>query len=172
MKNFVLGVILTLIVLAGLGYAYFYFGFAPVATASHPMPFELTLAHLGLHAQMKSAAKLQSPVAADESNLLAGAHVYVEDCAVCHGVSGQAEGPIAKGMFPHPPQLFNGDTVTDDPVGETYWKVENGIRLTGMPGFKGGLSDTQMWQVAQLLKNADHLTPAVKAAVSQAPPVK
>ena len=45
--------------------------------------------------------------------------------------------------------------VSDDAAGETYWKVANGIRLTGMPAFNHVLSDTQMWQVSLLLKNAD-----------------
>jgi mono/diheme cytochrome c family protein len=170
MKNFVIGVIVTLLVLAAAGYAYFWLGFAPVAAAAPPMPFELTLARMGLHAQLKKVSALQSPIQPDEANLLAGAHTYVEYCAFCHGSSGQPEGPVAKGMFPHPPQLFNGDTVTDDPVGSTYWKVANGIRLSGMPGFKGALSDTQLWQVALLLKNADKLTPSVKSVVSQTAP--
>jgi hypothetical protein len=39
----------------------------------------------------------------------------------------------SKGMYPQPPELFKGKGVTDDPAGETYWKVANGIRLTGMP---------------------------------------
>jgi hypothetical protein len=70
-------------------------------------------------------------------------------------------------MFPHPPQFFNGDTVTDDPPGETYWKAANGIRLTGMPGYKASLSETQLWQVSLLLAHADKLPPAVKAAVAE-----
>jgi mono/diheme cytochrome c family protein len=49
--------------------------------------------------------------------------------------------------------------VSDDPAGETYWKVANGIRLTGMPAFKKTLTDTQMWQVTLLLKNADQQLP-------------
>jgi len=34
-------------------------------------------------------------------------------------------------MYPAPPQLFHGVGVTDDDAWESYWKVENGIRLTG-----------------------------------------
>jgi len=49
--------------------------------------------------------------------------------------------------------------VSDDPPGETYWKVANGIRLTGMPSYKPQLSDTEMWQVSQLLANADKPLP-------------
>jgi thiosulfate dehydrogenase len=49
--------------------------------------------------------------------------------------------------------------VSDDPVGETYWKVENGIRLTGMPSFKTQLSDPEMWQVSLFLANASKPMP-------------
>ena len=49
--------------------------------------------------------------------------------------------------------------VSDDPPGETYWKVANGIRLTGMPSFKSVLTETEMWQVSLLLANADKPLP-------------
>jgi thiosulfate dehydrogenase len=49
--------------------------------------------------------------------------------------------------------------VSDDEAGETYWKVANGIRLTGMPAYNHVLSDTQMWQVSLLLKNANQQLP-------------
>ena len=49
--------------------------------------------------------------------------------------------------------------VSDNPPGETYWKIANGIRLTGMPAFKDLLSETEMWQVSLLLANADKLLP-------------
>jgi mono/diheme cytochrome c family protein len=65
-------------------------------------------------------------------------------------------------MFPRPPQLFRGKGVTDDPVLETYWKAANGIRLSGMPSFKTKLTDTQLWQVSQLLAHADAIPDSVK----------
>lgn len=49
--------------------------------------------------------------------------------------------------------------VSDDPPGETYWKVANGIRLSGMPAYKDVLNETQMWQVSLLLANADKPLP-------------
>jgi mono/diheme cytochrome c family protein len=69
-------------------------------------------------------------------------------------------------MFPKPPALLVGKGVTDDEPGETYWKVVHGIRLTGMPGFKGNLSETQAWQVSILLANADKLPDSVKTGLS------
>jgi thiosulfate dehydrogenase len=58
--------------------------------------------------------------------------------------------------------MFDGKGVTNDRVGITHWKVANGIRLTGMPAFTGTLSDTQMWQVSQLLANGNKVAPAVR----------
>jgi mono/diheme cytochrome c family protein len=51
--------------------------------------------------------------------------------------------------------------VTDDPPGESYWKIENGIRLTGMPAFKGSLSETEMWQIAQFVATGNKVPAGV-----------
>jgi mono/diheme cytochrome c family protein len=59
--------------------------------------------------------------------------------------------------------------VTDDETWESYTKVSGGIRMTGMPGFKDRLSDTQMWQVSVLTKNADKLPASVKAELTPPP---
>ena len=72
-------------------------------------------------------------------------------------------------MFPHAPQLFTHGGVTDDPAGETYWKVDNGIRLSGMPSFRAALTDDQMWQVTALLNRADKLPPEALAALNPVP---
>ena len=64
------------------------------------------------------------------------------------------------GMFPKPPQLLQGHCVTDGPVGETSWKVKNGIRMTGMPAFVQSLSERQLWQVSLLPAQADKLPEA------------
>jgi thiosulfate dehydrogenase len=165
MKGFVLGVVVTIVATAAIVYAYFATGMAPVATSATPIPFEGKFAHMALHARMGKEMPTQVPVQADEANLMAGAHVYMEQCAVCHGVPGEDQTAIAKGEFPRPPHLFKGKGVTDDEPGETYWKVANGIRLTGMPGFNQQLSTTEMWQVSLLLARADKLSEAAKAVL-------
>ena len=53
--------------------------------------------------------------------------------------------------------------------GELYYIIENGIRLTGMPGFKQSLSETQMWQVSLLLANANKISDAVKQELHPPP---
>ena len=162
-KGLILGIILGGLLLAGSGYLYFAWGQAPVATAAPNMPFERTFAKMGLHKYLDKLPHPNPAVPADEANYLQGAKIYKEQCAVCHGLPDQPKTLIALGMFPKPPQLFQGMGVTDDEPWETYWKVSGGIRLTGMPGFVGHLTDTQMWQVTVLMKNMDKISPAVKA---------
>lgn len=161
MKGFILGVIVTLAVIAVGVYIYFSTGMAPVATASQAMPFEKKLAHMALNARVEKEMPRQAPIQADETNLTSGAKIYVEHCAVCHGLPGKPQTAIAIGEFPKPPHLFKGKGVTDDPAGETYWKVANGIRLSGMPAFDKHLSPTEMWQVSLLLADADKLPASV-----------
>jgi thiosulfate dehydrogenase len=164
-KGLILGIILGVILVAAGIHFYFSSGQAPVAVTAPPMPFERKYAHKALDAYLDKLPHPAPQVPADEPNYLAGAEIYKQNCAVCHGLPGGERTAIAAGMFPKPPQLWHGDGVTDDEAWETYWKVENGIRMTGMPGFKSTLSENQIWQVSVLLKNADKVPPSVTAAL-------
>ena len=169
MKRFAAGVIVTLVCIMGGAYAFFAGGFVPVGTASAPMPFERKMAHMALSAKVQKEMLKTVPIEANEANYLAGAHEYLMNCAVCHGAPRKEKTAIARGEFPAPPELLVGKGVTDDPPGETFWKVENGIRLTGMPGFKQSLSETQMWQISLMLANADKLPSSVTVILSGQP---
>lgn len=169
MGKFVVGLIIGLAIIPICVYFYFSTGMAPVATAANAMPFEKTAARMALHARVEKEAPKTVPITADEAAYSAGAQIYKEHCAVCHGVPGTPQTAIAQGMFPKPPKLMEGKGVTDDPPGETYFKVSGGIRMTGMPAFDKALSTTQMWQVSLLCANADKISPAVKQILT-APP--
>ena len=161
MGKFLAGLIVGAILVPLVVAVYFVTGMAPAATSANAMPFEKMLAKKSLNARVAKEMPKTVPIAVDDATYQAGAKVYVDNCAVCHGLPGHPDTVIAKGEFPVPPQLFRGKGVTDDPPGETYWKVANGIRLTGMPAYKPSLSDTEMWQVSLLLANADKIPPQV-----------
>jgi thiosulfate dehydrogenase len=168
-KKFLFGLILGLLIPAVAVYGYFRYGYAPIAASAPPMPFEKKMARMTLQAHIsKEAPKKDAPIPADEANLTAGAALYKENCSFCHGMPGHKATLAAKGMFPIPPQLWEKDEmVTDDPVGTTYWKVSNGIRMTGMPGFGETLTATQVWQLSQLLAHADKLPAQTQAALAK-----
>lgn len=70
--------------------------------------------------------------------------------------------PVMALCTPHshlPPQVKRRPR--DDEPEQSYWKVANGIRLTGMPGFRSALAETQMWQVSLLVANAHKLPKSV-----------
>ena len=149
------------------GLSYVALGLAPVATASAPLPLEKLITGIALNARVNKEAPKSSPIPASDAVYAAGAQIYRNNCAVCHGAPGREQTAIAKGEVPKPPELFKGKGVTNDLAGVTYWKVANGIRLTGMPGFSGSLSSEQMWQVSLLLSNADKLPAAVQSALQE-----
>jgi thiosulfate dehydrogenase len=168
-RAFLAGFIIA-VILIGAGVAYYFIsGTAPAAVEDKPMPMEKFFANKALHTHIEKEMPKSIPIAADETAYLAGADIYQQHCAICHGLPNVDQTPVPKGMFPKPPALFKGKGVTDDPAGETYWKVANGIRLTGMPEFKHILNDTQMWQVSLLLANADKISDPVKDKLKPPP---
>jgi len=163
--KFIAGLILGLLVVPFGAYLYFTGGAAPVATTDSDVPFENFFAHKALNARIAKDMPKNVPIQATEANYLAGAELYKQHCAACHGLPLAPKTAIAKGMYPRPPQLLEGKGVTDDQPGETYWKIFNGLRMTGMPGFSKSLSETQIWQLALLLANAEKLPDSAKTAL-------
>ena len=163
---FLLGIIVAIVAFGAGAYFYIRVGGVSMATSAPRLPLEKMIARLALHASYGHAAQEKDPLKSDEVNLLAGARLYVQHCAVCHGTPHTPATAIAKGMAPRPPQLFE-DTVTDDPEGITFWKVTNGIRLTGMPGFQKTLADTERWQVTMLLAHADELPEPIVSTLNR-----
>jgi len=160
---FLLGFLFAIVLLAAGTWAYLHFGALPVATADKAFPYEKEIVHVPLNARIHRELQ-QPPFGPSEDAYEAGAHVYTEMCASCHGVPGENV-PYAKYMYPVAPQLWqkhahgNVVGVSDDDPGETYWKIKNGIRLSGMPSYQNLLSTDEMWDVALLLKNADQQLP-------------
>ena len=164
MGRVLLGILLGFVLVPVVLLGWLWRGHVPVAVDDPPLPHERQLAGMSLHTRIDRELVKIPPLQPDENSLVAGARVYSEKCAVCHGLHGK---PSAFGshMFPDAPPLWdkhdNNDIVgvSDDLPGETYWKVSNGIRLTGMPSYKNVLTENEMWQVSLLVSNADKPLP-------------
>ncbi len=169
----VLGFVLGIFFLAAAAFLYFRYGHPPVAVADAPFPFEKQIVHIPLNARIDSQIQ-KPPFGTSEDVFESGAHIYKTQCASCHGTPGR-DVAYAKHMYPDAPQLWKKHGthgvvgVSDDEPGETYWKVANGIRLSGMPSYSNLLSDTEMWQVSLLLKNADKEMPAPVTQILEEP---
>ncbi len=162
--------------MAAAAFVYLRYGDPPVATADKPFPYEETIVQIPLNARIDRQLATV-PLSPTSDNLVAGAHVYVAHCAVCHGKPG-LNSSLGKWEYPAAPQLWtkhaNGVVgVSDDPSNVSYWKVKNGIRLTGMPSFQHILTESEMWQVSLLIAQADkQQLPAVTEAFDRENPLR
>jgi thiosulfate dehydrogenase len=163
MKGFVVGVLVGVALLAGSVYFYFVSGMAPAAVSDPPMMMERKMANKSLDAHIDKADVPAPPIQPSDDNYFAAAKLYKDQCAGCHGLPNQPPPAISQNMFPDATLMFKGKGVSDDPPQESYWKIKNGIRLTGMPTFKGVLSDTQLWQLALFVANTDKLPDSAKS---------
>jgi thiosulfate dehydrogenase len=165
-RGFLLGVLATIVVGLTAVFLVLRTGLIPAGADNNPLPLESWAAQTSLEATInRDAPPGPNPVPLTDANLIAGVTLYSENCVTCHGTAKTNVVPsaVARGLNPHPPQLAL-DGVEDDPEGETFWKIKHGIRWTGMPSWRGALSDQQIWTLALFLKHMDKLPPAVAEA--------
>jgi mono/diheme cytochrome c family protein len=95
----------------------------------------------------------QNPVPDDEAARKAGAEHFQHHCQVCHGLDGQNTGvPFAEKMSPQVANLAMDD-VQKYADGQLKWIIENGIRMSGMPSWKGILDDREIWQIVHYIRH-------------------
>lgn len=177
MKKYVFVFLAGILLVPTAFYFYLRSGYAPVSTTASPLPFERFFAMLAMRASLSHEAPKVDAALPAEADLKSGANLYRENCAVCHGLPGAPQTAISKGMYPHPPQFFKPDQPNTFDANhpyhpaspKAYWKVKNGVRLTGMPGFKDSLTEQQILQLSQFLGNARNLPPAVVAILGKKP---
>jgi thiosulfate dehydrogenase len=169
MKRYLAGVISVIVFVAIVGIAAVWLGYVPArADSPKPSALEKWAAHRSLDATIAREAPqppyLFGPVT--DATVVAGAKLYMANCAVCHGSKGSDGSNVAKGLYIPAPQ-FTKHSVDDDPEGETYWKIEHGIRFTGMPSFKDNLTEEQIWQIAYFLKRGMDKLPSAADIIWQ-----
>jgi thiosulfate dehydrogenase len=161
-RGFLFGVLVAIVALCLVGYIVVRNGLIPANADATPSPLEIWAAQTSLRATLaREAPQGPNPVELSDANLIAGIQLYGEHCAICHGTAkgDEAASPVAKGLYPQPPQLATHG-VADDPEGVSFWKIQHGIRWTGMPSWASALSDQEIWTLALFLKHMDQLPPA------------
>ena len=173
MRNFLLGVVVTLavLILGGLGAALL--GFLPTNANAKPPQWEAHIAMSAVDAAIdKHAAKAASPVLPSAENLIDGMKIYTMNCAGCHGGLDKKPAVFGASFYPPAPQLVMHPP--DDPDWFNYYIVRNGIRYTGMPAWEKVLNDQDIWKVTLFLSHMEKLPAAAqefwKTTVGVAPP--
>jgi mono/diheme cytochrome c family protein len=173
MRNFILGVIVTLLLLFLGGLAIATLGLLPTNADSTPPKIESHFAMSALDASMeRHAPRVTSPVPPTDENLIDGMKIYTMNCAGCHGNLDHKPSDFGRSFYPPAPQLIVQPV--DDPEWHIYYAVRTGIRYTGMPAWSKTLSESDMWKVTAFLSRIEKLPPAVqdywKKSTGVAPP--
>lgn len=115
-----------------------------------------------------TAKQLKSPLTSTEENLAAGRNLFLQRCAACHGENGKAKTEFAAAM-PTKPADLTGSQVTSLTEGEVFLAASEGIKSSGMPGYKGRISDEALWKIALYVRQLP-LDQAKAEAVAKASP--
>lgn len=81
----------------------------------------------------------------------AGAGIFRQNCAVCHGTNGLGNGPNALAMSKKPAN-FTRPYYKSYSDKTWYWRVAEGVPGTRMPRWKLTLEPEQMWYLVAFLK--------------------
>jgi mono/diheme cytochrome c family protein len=160
MRQFLAGIIVTLLVMVIGGYTVLRRGYINFNADVPPMPFERKIAMQASDASTdRHAPEMKNPLTATDETMLAGARLYKDHCAGCHGDPVHPDLVLGRSFNPPAPQFMSD--MADMPDNQNFYIIQHGIRWTGMPAWKNTLNDTQTWQVVTFLGNMQQLSPAV-----------
>jgi len=162
MVKFLLGFAVAVVVVLTVAFCYVRFGFAD-PRADLPVGWlESKIAMPALDAAVdRRAPEAHNPVQPTDANLITGMKIYQSDCAGCHGDIQHPHMAFGDAFYPRAPQF--AQDAPDMPENQNFYIIQHGIRLTGMPAWKGALSEQETWQVTTFLSHMDKLPPQVSA---------
>jgi mono/diheme cytochrome c family protein len=113
----------------------------------------------------------RNPLPLNEDVLADGRAHFADHCAGCHGNDGKGSAAIGKQMYPKTPELTAGPTQSLSD-GALFSIIENGVRLTGMPGFGNGTAESAAgsWALVHFIRHMPRLTPEELAEMERLNP--
>ncbi len=145
-----------LVVLGGV--AFLYSGAYNVAASEpHTGVMRWALGTLQERSVAMRAAGVPSAPPIDSAMLQHGLEHYVAMCVMCHGAPGVDRGEVGQGLTPRPPNLARAATRLSER--ETYWILDHGIKLAGMPAFGETHSPEELWGLVGFMRLLPDMTP-------------
>lgn len=156
-SRIILGVIAVLLLAAiGAGASMVRRGFS---AHDEPSRIEAVMARAMRHWAVPSDLRdMRNPMPLTPAVLADGRAHFADHCAVCHGNDGKGGG-MARSMYPKAPDMTLAPTQSLSD-GELFSIIENGVRLTGMPGFGSGTAESAhgSWGLVHFIRHLPKLT--------------
>ena len=126
----------------------------------HPSRLETRVARAVRNYSIPKAVRSENnPLNATSQNLQDGRQVFRAKCQSCHGHDGSGQTQVGQSLYPRVPDLRGLPTqnLTD---GEIHYIIENGVALTGMPGWGNPhqLEKDDGWKLVLYIRSLRPLT--------------
>ena len=155
--GFLIGIVLTLVVAALIGFGTVYSGQYNVAATDPHATFVRWAFDTTYHRSIENhAEELIAPETVSPAMIEAGGSVYASTCAHCHGTPGHEPAEWSRGMRPEPPHLT--EAAAEWEPEEVFWIVRHGIKMSGMPAFGPRHTDEEIWAIAAFVKQLPGMT--------------
>ena len=103
---------------------------------------------------------LNNPISNTQENFVAAREHFADHCASCHGNDGSGNTEMGRNLYPKAPdmRLPRTQNLRD---GELFYIIENGVMLTGMPGWSTATpeGENSSWQLVHFIRRLPSLTP-------------
>jgi mono/diheme cytochrome c family protein len=99
----------------------------------------------------KMAAQRRNPISLNQESIIKGNKIFVQNCASCHGDNVKGLSSEITGLQKDSPNLIQ--RIRNHSDGDFFWKIQNG--KDEMPSFKEDLSENDIWNVVNYIKNSD-----------------
>src|SRR5438105_13932148 len=136
--------------------------FVTVGVSARPQPGRLetvaaqTVRGIAIRTRIRG---LTNPIPATPDVIAEGRDHFADHCAVCHGNDGSGNTEMGRGLYPRSPDMRLASTQNLSDA-ELFYIIENGVRLTGMPGWSTGTKggETSSWHLVHFIRHLPKLT--------------
>jgi len=109
----------------------------------------------------------KNPVPFTEESVSRGKSLFMTQCAMCHGKTGNGKGELAVVMHASPPDFTNPDTLSKRTDGELFTMINTGS--SQMPGEAKRLKENQTWDLVNFLRALEGKQPAISTGTKKGP---
>lgn len=137
-----------------------------LSTHDEPTRVEAWLARTARHwAAPSELREAKNPVPLTPAVLAEARAHFADHCAGCHGNDGKGNA-MGKQMYPRAPDMTREGTQSLSD-GELFAAIENGIRMSGMPGFGSGTAESgyASWTLVHFIRHLPQVTREELAAM-------
>jgi mono/diheme cytochrome c family protein len=92
-----------------------------------------------------------NPVTADDNSIKRGAELYAINCQMCHGTSGQGDGPVAAFLVKFKPANLTSPLIKAFSDGQIFMTITNGVPER-MPALNENLTVSERWDVVNYVR--------------------